>query len=107
MILGLWSGLVGLSLSFLIRLELAKPGVLWGESGQLYNVILTIHAMMIIFFMVIPVMMGGFGNFIMPLILKAPDMSFPRLNGLRFWLLCFSLMIIVLSLFVDSGAGTS
>ena len=75
--------MVGRGLSFLIRLELGKPGVFWGESGQLYNVILTIHAIIIIFFMVIPILMGGFGNFIVPMMLKSPDMSFPRLNNLR------------------------
>lgn len=81
-LVGVWSGFVGSSLSFLIRLELGKPGVLWSESGQLYNVVLTIHAIIIIFFMVMPIMMGGFGNFIVPIMLKSPDMSFPRLNNL-------------------------
>lgn len=94
-------------MSFLIRLELGKPGLLWSESGQLYNVVLTMHAIMMIFFMVMPIIMGGFGNFIVPMMLKSPDMSFPRLNNLRLWLLVSSLVLIMVSMFVDSGSGTS
>lgn len=107
MMVGVWSGLVGRALSFLLRLELGKPGVLWAESGHVYNVILTMHAMMIIFFMVMPIMLGGFGNFMVPLMLKAPDMSFPRLNSLGLWLLVSSLFLMLLRLVVDGGAGTS
>lgn len=107
MIVGVWSGLVGRALSFLLRLELGKPGVLWAESGHVYNVILTMHAMMMIFFMVMPIILGGFGNFMVPLMLKAPDMRFPRLNRLGLWLLVSSLVLILLSLLVDGGAGTS
>ena len=106
-LVGVWSGLVGRSLSFLLRLELGKPGILWAESGHIYNVILTMHAMIIIFFMVMPIMLGGFGNFMVPLMLKAPDMSFPRLNNLGLWLLVSSLFLMLLRLMVDGGAGTS
>nr|ALT55326.1 cytochrome c oxidase subunit 1 [Syphacia obvelata] len=106
-LVGVWSGFVGSSLSFLIRLQLCKPGVLWSESGQLYNVVLSMHAMLLLFFMVMPIMMGGFGNFIVPMLLKSPDMSFPRLYNLSLWLLVSSLVLMLVSMFVDSGSGTS
>jgi cytochrome c oxidase subunit 1 len=80
---GFFRGIIGLSLSILIRLELTKPGRFL-NNGQLYNSVLTAHALLIIFFIVIPIIIGGFGNFILPLILGAPDMSYPRLNNLSF-----------------------
>lgn len=61
LIFGLFSGIIGASLSMIIRVELSKPGLFIGD-GQLYNSILTAHAILIIFFMVIPSMIGGFGN---------------------------------------------
>ena len=106
LIFALLSGLIGTAFSVLIRLELSGPGVQYIADNQLYNSIITAHAIVMIFFMVMPAMIGGFGNFLLPLLVGGPDMAFPRLNNISFWLLIPSLALFLFASGIENGAGT-
>jgi len=101
-----FSGLAGTAFSVLIRLELSGPGVQYIADNQLYNSIITAHAIVMIFFMVMPALIGGFGNFLLPLLVGGPDMAFPRLNNISFWLLIPSLILFLFAGMIENGVGT-
>lgn len=75
LIFSMFAALLGTSYSVLIRLELAGPGIQFITDNQLYNSIITAHAIIMIFFVVMPALIGGYGNFLMPLMVGGPDMA--------------------------------
>jgi cytochrome c oxidase subunit I len=101
------AGVMRTRLSILIRLELRSPGrQIFRGSGQLYNVVITAHGIMMVFFVVLPRLVGGFGNWLLPVFVGASEMAFPRVNGIAFWALPVSLLLLVDSRLVERGAGT-
>ena len=82
------SGIVGMVLATIIRLEMAYPGVgiLAGDSLQ-YLTVVTAHAVVMVFFMIMPLLFGAFANFLIPTQLGVHDVAFPRLNSAAFWFL--------------------
>ncbi|WP_416882870.1 cytochrome c oxidase subunit I [Marivita sp.] len=115
------AGFISVAFTVYMRMELMNPGVQYmcmegarltaaavGEctpNGHLWNVLITGHGILMMFFVVIPALFGGFGNYFMPLQIGAPDMAFPRLNNLSFWLFVAGTTLAICSVFAPGGNG--
>lgn len=113
-------GLISVCFTVYMRMELQHPGVQYmclegarlipagidevcTPNGHLWNVMITYHGVLMMFFVVIPALFGGFGNYFMPLHIGAPDMAFPRLNNLSYWLFVCGVALGVASLLAPGG----
>ena len=105
LIFSIVAALVGTGISVFMRMELAAPGVQYMSDGHMWNVFTTAHGLIMVFFVVMPGLIGGFGNWFVPLMIGAPDMAFPRMNNISFWLLPPAFILLLLSAVVDGGAG--
>ncbi|MBP9753279.1 MAG: cbb3-type cytochrome c oxidase subunit I, partial [Proteobacteria bacterium] len=103
--LAIFSGVLGGVFSMYMRAQLMHPGGTVFHNYQHYNVIITLHGFLMVFFTVMPALIGGFGNWFVPLLIGAPDMAFPRLNNISFWLMIPSLFLILASGLIGTGAG--
>ena len=93
-----------IGLRTLIRVELGQSGSLLGDD-QLYNIIVTAHVFVLIFFVVVPILIGGLGNWLLPRILGVSGIVRPRLSNLSFWFLLPALLLLIRGSLVESGAG--
>ena len=105
-VLSMVGAVLGGLMSFLIRIELMEPGIQLITDFQFYNVLVTGHAFIMVFFVVMPAMFGGFGNWFVPLMIGAPDMAFPRMNNISFWLVAAALVLLLISAVTQGGPGT-
>ena len=81
------TGMSGAILATMIRLEMAYPGSPFFNGDSLkYLQVITAHALIMIFFVVVPIFFGGFANFLLPYHVGSKDVAFPRLNSLGFWI---------------------
>jgi heme/copper-type cytochrome/quinol oxidase subunit 1 len=80
------AGFTGLILATLIRLELAYPGqVFLAQNAERYLTVISLHGIIMVFYVVIPALFGAFGNFLIPTQLGIRDVAFPRLNSFMYW----------------------
>jgi cytochrome c oxidase subunit 1 len=97
--------LIGGVFALAVRAELAFPGLQVFTNEHVYNESFSIHATVMIFLFIIP-MLAGLGNYIVPLQIGAPDMAFPRINALSFWMLPMG-GILLLAGFLSSGGAAA
>src|SRR5271167_1222776 len=109
--LGLFMGFIGVGLSFIFRWQLAWPGTavpIWGKvTAPQYYEFVTMHGTIMVFFVAMPILLGAFGNFLIPLMIGAQDMAFPRLNMMSIWTFVLASVVLLSSFFAPGGAAAA
>ncbi|MDY0884929.1 cytochrome c oxidase subunit I [Dongia soli] len=96
-------GFVALVLSWLMRLQLGFPGVFAFIDVNAYYQFITMHGMVMVIYLITAIFLGGFGNYLIPLMLGARDMAFPYLNMLSYWVYFLAVLVLVSSFFAPGG----
>ena len=97
--LSIISGLFGTFLSSLIRVELSQPcSYIFANNANSYHVVVGVHALLMVFFLVTPVVFGGFGNYFFPIYIGSRDVAYPKLNNFSLWTLPAGLIIMLKTL---------
>merc|ERR1711930_29608 len=101
-------GVCGTLISVLIRIELYSSGnrIISPENQNFYNVSITLHGFIMIFFLVMPGLFGGFGNYFAPISQGSPEVVYPRVNNLSILVLFLSYLLVIFSLISEFGGGT-
>ncbi len=104
MLVGIWSGFVGLSFSIMIRMKFIEPyyNII---TLDCYKFLITKHGIIMIFFFLMPVLIGGFGKYLIPLLCGLSDLKLPRLKALSAWLLLPSVLFLVVRICLGAGLG--
>jgi cytochrome c oxidase subunit 1 len=93
------------------EMPIVGPRLFSGEGGQIspefYTMLFTMHASVMIFFVIIPILAGAFGNFLIPLMIGADDMAFPTLNMMSYWAMWPAFVCMIVSFFVEGGASAA
>ncbi|MFL5146620.1 MAG: cbb3-type cytochrome c oxidase subunit I, partial [Microvirga sp.] len=96
-------GLVALVISWLMRLQLGFPGTFSFIDPSLYLQMITMHGMIMVIYLLTALFLGGFGNYLIPLMVGARDMVFPYVNMLSYWIYLLAVLVLVASFFVPGG----
>ncbi|MEY4682552.1 MAG: cytochrome c oxidase subunit I [Alphaproteobacteria bacterium] len=105
LVFSIFAALLGGAFSVWMRMELQSPGMQYFSDGHQWNMVVTAHGLIMVFFVVMPALIGGFGNWFIPLMCGAPDMAFPRMNNISFWLLPVAFLLLLGSAVLGGGAG--
>src|SRR5690242_21380828 len=103
MITAIAIGMVALVLSDLMRMQIGFPGSLGFITPEKYYQFITIHGMIMVIYLLTALLLGGFGNFLIPLMLGARDMVFPFVNMLSYWVYLLAVLVLVASFFAPGG----